>query len=126
MLEAERERAFIEEYLALDLVCFLVPSVLGDERNWYGRKCGGVVEFTLTLGSWGEGGWGREAESLVVSENLSLDFLDGTRLMELGDVLSILFLPLRFPRPLWGEVSGGFLRKEAMVSWLGDLGIVPE
>ena len=45
--------------------------------------------------------------------------------MELGEVLSILFLPLRFPCPFGGEMSGGFLRKEAIVSWLGDLGIVP-
>ena len=45
--------------------------------------------------------------------------------MELGEVLSILFLPLRFPCPFGREMSGGFLRKEAIVSWLGDLGIVP-
>ena len=75
----------------------------------------------LGLGFSGRGG--NSSFDEVIGKRLG--FLD-VALAELGEMLSFLLLcfPLRFggegPE---GEGSGGFLRKDAMVSCLGDQGI---
>ena len=83
-------------------------------------------DFSIPFAIGGDKAFGRggKSESRVgratLGKAVTLDFLAEAAFIELGEELSLRLLP--FPFRCWGEISGVFLRKEAIVS-CGDLGI---